>query len=66
MHLLHMHVNAVAIDGREMPLMKVISETLRHISEKAVNKLSEQVGKIVKAKIKWVITVPALWAEEHK
>jgi hypothetical protein len=41
MHLLHMHINAVAIDEREMPLMRVISETLRYISEKALNKLSE-------------------------
>jgi len=29
MHLLHLHENARAIDGREMSLMKVISETLR-------------------------------------
>lgn len=66
MHLLHLHANAVAVDGREMPLMQVISETLRYISEKAVQKLTEQVGKIVKTKIKWVLTVPALWSEEHK
>jgi hypothetical protein len=24
------------------------------------------VGKIVKTKIRWVLTVPALWSEEHK
>lgn len=29
MHLLHLHENARAMDGREMSLMKVISETLR-------------------------------------
>jgi molecular chaperone DnaK (HSP70) len=46
--------------------MKVISETLRYISEKALEKLTEQVGKIVKTKIRWVLTVPALWSEEHK
>ena len=66
MHLLHMHTNATAIDGREMPLTSVISETLRYIAEKAMAKLKEQIGKVVKSKIKWVLTVPALWSEEHK
>jgi len=46
--------------------MKVISESLRYIADKALEKLAEQVGKVVKAKIRWVLTVPALWSEEHK
>lgn len=41
MHLLHMDENAVSVDGREMPLMKVISESLRYIADKALNKLKE-------------------------
>ena len=61
-----MDANAISLDGRELPLMKVISESLRYIAEKAMEKLSEQVGKIVKTKIRWVLTVPALWSEEHK
>jgi len=28
--------NAVAIDGRELPLMKVIAESLRFIADKAI------------------------------
>ena len=39
MHLLHLHENAISIDGREMNLMTVISESLRYISEKAMEKL---------------------------
>ena len=66
LHLLHMDANAISLDGRELPLMKVISESLRYIADKAMEKLSEQVGKIVKTKIRWVVTVPALWSEEHK
>jgi molecular chaperone DnaK (HSP70) len=66
MHLLHLHDNAVSVDGREMNLMVVISESLRFIADKAMKKLEEQVGKLVKAKIRWVLTVPALWSEEHK
>ena len=49
-----------------MNLMTVISESLRFISDKAMKKLEEQVGKLIKAKIRWVLTVPALWSEEHK
>jgi molecular chaperone DnaK (HSP70) len=66
MHLLHMDENAVSVDGREMPLMQVISESLKFISNKAIEKLTEQIGKVVKARIRWVLTVPALWSEEHK
>ena len=66
MHLLHMHENARSVDGREMPLMKVISESLRYMADKAIEKLTEQIGKVVKTRIRWVLTVPALWSEEHK
>ena len=66
MHLLHMDTNARSIDHRELPLMLVISETLKFIASKALNKLKEQVGKVVPTKIRWVLTVPALWSEEHK
>jgi len=64
MHLLHMDKNAKSIDGRELDLMLVISESLRFISDKAIEKLTEQVGKIQKNRIRWVLTVPALWTED--
>jgi hypothetical protein len=57
---------AKSIDGRELDLMLVISESLRFISDKAIEKLTEQVGKIQKNKIRWVLTVPALWTEDQK
>lgn len=66
MHLLHMDKTAKSIDGRELDLMLVISESLRFISDKAIEKLTEQVGKIAKNKIRWVLTVPALWTEDQK
>jgi len=61
-----MDKNAISIDGRELNLMTVISQSLKFIAEKALEKLTEQVGKVVKTKIRWVLTVPALWSEEHK
>jgi hypothetical protein len=54
---------AKSMDGREMPLMPVIKHTLRFISQQALARLKEQVGKVVPAKIRWVLTVPALWSE---
>ena len=66
MHLLHMHTMARSLDGREMPLLTIIEHTLRFISQQAIAKLREQVGKVAASKIRWVLTVPALWSEEHK
>ena len=40
--------NAISADGREMSLMKVISESLKFIANKALEKLKEQIGDIVK------------------
>ena len=60
--------NVKALDGREMPLMKVISETLKYIADKAIEKLKDQLGEeiVKKEKIRWVLTVPALWSEKMK
>lgn len=62
-----MQSNVKSIDGREMPLMTVIAESLKYISKRALTKLEEQIGKCINLKkIRWVLTVPALWSEEHK
>ena len=42
--------NVKALDGREMPLMKVISETLRYIADRALEKLKNS---IYNYSIKW-------------
>ena len=39
MALFHNEINVKSADGREMPLMKVIAESLRFISNKAIDKL---------------------------
>ncbi len=39
MHLLHMHTMAKSIDGREMPLMNVIQNTIKFIGDQALQKL---------------------------
>jgi hypothetical protein len=36
-----MDKNAIALDGRELDLMTVISQSLKFISEKALEKLTE-------------------------
>ena len=57
-----------ALDRREMPLMEVISETLRNIADKAIEKLKDQLREeiVKKEKIRWVLTLPALWSEKMK
>lgn len=56
-----------SVDGREMSLMKVISESLKYIASKGIEKLEGYLGPNLKRdKIRWVLTVPALWREEHK
>ena len=44
--------NVKALDGREMPLMKVISETLRYIADRAIEKLKDQLGEEIVKKEK--------------
>ena len=61
-----MDENARSIDGRELSLMLVISESLKFIADKALEKLQEQIGQIQKNRIRWVLTVPALWTEDQK
>ena len=46
--------------------MVIVKDTLRFIAEKALEKLKEQIGKVIPSKVRWVVTVPALWSEEHK
>ena len=67
MALYNMQTNVKSVDNREMPLMKVISETIKFIANRALAKLEEQIGNSFNLKkIRWVLTVPALWSEEHK
>lgn len=68
MSLYHMQSEVKSLDGRTMSLMKVISESLKFISKKAIKKLEDQLSKTIfkKERIRWILTVPALWKEEHK
>ena len=57
-----MHTMARSVDDRELPLMLIIKSTLKFICEQALQKLKEQIGKVVADKVRWVLTVPALWS----
>ena len=57
MALFHNEVNVKSVDGREMPLMKIISESLKFIAEKAMDKLKEQIGEFKKEKIDFIFVV---------
>lgn len=66
MELLHLIKNVKSSDGRRIPLMFILSETIRFLAKKAMSKLRQMLGKSTAVKVRWVLTVPALWTENHK
>ena len=54
--------------GKELPLKLVIQKVLETIKEKAIKQISENRPSFAKntEKIKWVVTVPAIWDEHQK
>ena len=69
------HVNEInsetmikALNGKEMPAVKVFSYALRFFKEHVLEELNDQSStvKITLQDVKWVITVPAIWKESSK
>ena len=54
--------------GKELPLKLVIQKVLEKIKEIAINEISKNRPYLEKEqeKIKWVVTVPAIWNEKQK
>ena len=54
--------------NKELPLKLVIQKVLETIKEKAIKQISENRPSLAKntEKIKWVVTVPAIWDEHQK
>jgi len=50
----------------EYPLDEIISKVLKHVKEEAIKTISEKRPTINENKIKWVVTVPAIWKENQK
>ena len=51
----------------EYPLDEIISKVLKNVKEEAIKKISENSPKTINEnKIKWVVTVPAIWKENQK
>jgi molecular chaperone DnaK (HSP70) len=66
MSLFRNEKTATSVDGRTLPLRTLISETLKYISSRAIERLKETIGIYNPDKVRWVLTVPALWSEENK
>ena len=58
--------NAKTLDGREMPLIKIRSETLKYRADKAEEKLKDQLEEeiVKKEKTRRILEISALWSEK--
>ena len=69
---MHLYENKSTIiaqnSGKELPLKLVIQKVLEKIKELAIKEISKSRPKLAKEtnKIKWVVTVPAIWDEHQK
>ena len=52
--------------GKELPLKLVIQKILEKLKELAINEIKSKRPLISESKIKWVVTVPAIWEENEK
>ena len=52
--------------GKELPLKLVIQKILEKLKELAINEIKSKRPLISESKIKWVVTVPAIWGENEK
>ena len=52
--------------GKELPLKLVIKKVLEKLKELAINEIKSKRPLISESKIKWVVTVPAIWGENEK
>ena len=69
MHLYENKSKIISINsGKELPLKLVIQKVLETIKEIAINEISKNRPKLKEEteKIKWVVTVPAIWNEHQK
>ena len=69
MHLYENKSTIIATNsGKELPLKLVIQKVLERIKETAINEISKNRPYLAKntEKIKWVVTVPAIWNEHQK
>ena len=52
--------------GKELPVKLVIQKVLEKIKELAITEISQNRPHLTQDKIKWVVTVPAIWNEHQK
>jgi hypothetical protein len=56
-----------ATNQKEFPIEIIISKILKEISDDAIKQIQKNKGgEIKKDKIKWVVTIPAIWTEKSK
>ncbi|ELU17209.1 hypothetical protein CAPTEDRAFT_210496 [Capitella teleta] len=56
-----------ASDGKQFPLMEIFTMTFRYLKDRVLKSVERDLGEPVDLeKIRWVITVPAIWSDAAK
>ncbi|ELU17210.1 hypothetical protein CAPTEDRAFT_133364 [Capitella teleta] len=56
-----------ATDGKQLPLMEIFTMTFRYLKDRVLKSVEMSLGEPVDLdKIRWVITVPAIWSDAAK
>ena len=54
------------IEGREMPLLKVVTETIKYLKQEMVNDIKSRINKLEDTDVLYVLTLPAIWTDSAK
>ena len=52
--------------GREMSLMKVVTETIKFLKQEMFNDIETRLDKLEPTDVLYVLTVPAIWTDSAK
>lgn len=56
----------IAANGKSVSALDVFSLALRYLSKLVIAELSDQGQEITPEKVRWVLTVPAIWSQAAK
>ena len=54
------------IQGKEMPLLKVVVETIKYLKQEMIKDIAIRIDKLEDTDVLYVLTVPAIWTDSAK
>ena len=61
-----MNIKVEDIHGKEMSLLKVVTETIKYLKQELINDVAKRVDKLEGTDVLYVLTVPAIWSDSAK